>query len=108
VTFNDGGTAIHTAPLSGSGIALCIVTGLTAGSHTITAEYNGDVNFTGSTASLTGGPQVVNQATTTTTLVSSLNPSTYGQTVVFSATVASGGGTPGGLVTFKTAGRPSA
>ena len=32
--------------------------------------------------------QVVNQATTTTSVTSYLNPSTYGQTVTFTATVA--------------------
>lgn len=38
---------------------------------------------------------------TTTALTSSLNPSTYGQSVTFTATVTSGGGTPTGTVTFK-------
>jgi hypothetical protein len=38
---------------------------------------------------------------TSTQLVSSLNPSTYGAPVTFTATVASGTGTPAGSVTFK-------
>ena len=38
---------------------------------------------------------------TTTSVSSSLNPSTYGQLVTFTATVTSSGGTPPGAVTFK-------
>jgi len=42
----------------------------------------------------------VNQAATATTVTSSLNPSTFGQSVTFTATVSSAGGTPTGTVTF--------
>jgi Big-like domain-containing protein len=38
---------------------------------------------------------------TTTTLASSLNPSTFGQPVTFTATVKATSGTPTGTVTFK-------
>jgi hypothetical protein len=38
---------------------------------------------------------------TTTTVMSSVNPSTFGQSVTFTATVSSAGGTPTGTVTFK-------
>ena len=41
---------------------------------------------------------------TTTMLESSLNPSTFGQSVTFTATVTSGTGTPTGSVTFKDGG----
>ena len=40
-------------------------------------------------------------AATTTSLISSLNPSNAGQSVTFTATVSSGSGTPTGTVTFK-------
>ena len=45
----------------------------------------------------------MNKYATTTTVTSSLNPSTYGQTVVFTATVSSTAGAPpdGETVTFK-------
>ena len=43
----------------------------------------------------------VGRATTTTTLVSSLNPSVTGQAINFTATVVSGSGVPGGTVEFK-------
>jgi alpha-tubulin suppressor-like RCC1 family protein len=41
------------------------------------------------------------QSATTTTLSSSLNPSTFGQSVTLTATVTSAGGTPTGSVDFK-------
>jgi hypothetical protein len=48
--------------------------------------------------------QVVTQATTSVTLTSSLNPSTFGQSVTFRATVAPQfSGAPAGEVTFKNA-----
>ena len=71
------------------------------GNHTVTAVYGGDAHFTTSTApTLT---QVVNPDTTTTTLAASVNPSVFGQSVTFTATVAAvapGSGTPTGSVTF--------
>ena len=64
--------------------------------------YSGDTNDAGSTGMLT---QTVNQAavvTTTTTLASSVNPSTLGQPVTFTATVTPASGTtiPTGTVEF--------
>jgi len=71
---------------------------LGGGSHNITATYNGDAAHTGSTsAALT---QPINNAPTTTTVVSSANPTVTGQAVTFTATV-NGSGAPGGTVTFK-------
>src|SRR5207237_168180 len=53
----------------------------------------------GGTASLTNAFTINNPATTTT-LDSSLNPSTYGDSVTFTATVTSVSGTPTGTVSF--------
>src|SRR5205823_3985150 len=76
-------------------------TTLSAGSHSITATYNGDSTFVRNTSpALT---ETVNQASTRTTLTSSPNPSTSGQAVTFTAVVsavAPGAGTPTGTVTF--------
>src|SRR6185503_7389182 len=63
---------------------------------------SGDASFAASTSSALS--QVVNKANTSTTIASSLNPSTFGQSVTFTATVsvtAPGLGTPSGTVTFK-------
>ncbi len=49
----------------------------------------------------TGKLNVIGGATTTNTLGSSVNPSTYAQSVTFTATVTGTGGTPTGTVTFK-------
>jgi hypothetical protein len=100
VTFSDGGTPFGTATLSG-GRAGIATAALGAGSHSITASYSGDGNFTSAVSGVLG--QVVNKAPTTTSLTSSANPTTSGQAVTFTATVAAvapGSGTPTGTVTF--------
>jgi hypothetical protein len=72
----------------------------TVGSHEVAAEYTGDANFNPSTSNVV--TQVVDKADTTTTLSSSPNPSIFGQPVLFTATVSSLGGSPGGaLVVFR-------
>ncbi|KOG43119.1 vegetative cell wall protein, partial [Streptomyces decoyicus] len=80
------------------GVAKFIPGSLSAGSHPVTATYSGDANFTTSTG---GDTQTVNKAATSTTLTSSPDPSTFGQPVTFTATVAAvppGVGTPTGSV----------
>src|SRR2546425_2122413 len=84
-----------------AGVATFSTGALSVATHSITATYLGDGNFLTSTS--TAVSQVVNKASTTTTVASSLNPSTLGQSVTFTATVtanAPGAGTPSGTVTF--------
>jgi hypothetical protein len=103
VTFTDGTSIIGTAALDASGKAVLNSAGLSAGAHTITASYPGDNNFDpSSTAGAGSVSQVVNQSSTIVSLVSSVNPSVFGQAVLLSATVAasSGTGIPSGTVTF--------
>jgi PhoPQ-activated pathogenicity-related protein len=50
VTFLDNERVLGTAPLNGSGVATFTTSRLAPGSHTITASYGGDINFTGSTS----------------------------------------------------------
>jgi hypothetical protein len=72
---------------------------LAVGTHSITAAYGGDTNFSGSTSSALS--QTVNQAATSTALTSSPNPSIINQQVKFTATVTgANGGTPTGTITF--------
>ena len=94
VTVSDG-TNTCTATLPATS---CSLTSLTAGSKTIVATYAGDSNFL--TSASAGTPHTVNIGTTTTTLVSGTNPSTYGQSVTFTATVAPAP-TTGDIITFK-------
>ena len=53
VNFSDGSTMLGTGTLNSSGIATFSTTTLTVGSHTITAAFQANTNFTASTATLT-------------------------------------------------------
>jgi hypothetical protein len=102
VTFFDGSTALATVPLS-AGSATYSTSILSVASHSITFQFTpSDSNFVGSTSA--AFTQVVHQSYTSTALMSSLNPSTFGTSVTFTAVVtatAPGSGIPGGAVTFK-------
>jgi large repetitive protein len=103
VAFQDGGVAIAgcgAQVLTAGGTATCATSGLAAGSHPITAIYSGDGNFTTSTSPVL--TQTV-LSTTTTTVTSSANPSVFGQSVQYTATVA-GGPTVTGIITFRDGG----
>jgi hypothetical protein len=98
VTFKQGATVLGTGTLSGGTATLSIST-LGVGTKSVTAVYGGDSNFAASTSKAVS--QVVSKATTTTTLVSSLNPSKVGQSVTFTASVTPQfSGTVKGTVTF--------
>jgi hypothetical protein len=97
VVFADGTTTLGTVPLNTSGVAILTKSNLPAAALSVTATYKGD---TESATSSGGLSQVVNQAVTTTTLTSSRNPSTSGQSVKLTAIVASPTTTPTGTVTF--------
>jgi phospholipase C len=98
VTFKNGTTTLGTVSLTG-GVATLTTAALIAGTESITAVYKGSAAFSGSTSALLS--QVVDEGTSTVALTSSLNPSTFGQAVTFTATVSSLSGTPTGNVTFK-------
>jgi hypothetical protein len=103
VTFKDGATAIvcgagsvPTAPT-----ATCTTSALATGTHTITAVYAGGGAFYGSTSAAVS--QVVNKASSTTTLTASSASFRYGAPLTLTATVAvvaPGAGTPIGTVNF--------
>ena len=89
VDFTEGATILASGvALNASGQATFTTSTLTEGSHTITATYTGTTAFQPSSGSVT---QVVQRAATSTVLTSSVNPSTIGQAVTFTATVTSGG-----------------
>jgi len=116
-TFGDPDFSVNPTASSGLAVSLspsgnCTVSSTSpgtvhitgAGSCTITASQGGNANFNGAT----NVPQsfTIATAATTTTLTSSINPSDFGQSVTFTATVKSGAGTPvtEGSVTFKEGG----
>jgi Leucine-rich repeat (LRR) protein len=109
-TIPPGGSA----PLSGSGGVSCAwspATGLSdpascapTASPSSTTTYTltvTDASGCASTNNPTVTVTVASQTPTTTTLVSSLNPSAFGQPVTFTASVTAGSGTPAGTVTFR-------
>jgi Bacterial Ig-like domain (group 3)/FG-GAP-like repeat len=49
-TFFDGGTNLGNGSLNGTGVATFMTSSLAAGAHSITAQYGGDNNFSGSTS----------------------------------------------------------
>jgi Bacterial Ig-like domain (group 3) len=112
VTFAIDGQAQTPVALSvvgGVDEAQFVTSTLTVGQHAVTAAYSGETTLSPSSVSLP--TQTVNSASlqsTTTTLTSSLNPSTPGQQVTFTADVATSGvtGTPTGTVTFTVDGVP--
>jgi hypothetical protein len=98
VQFLDGATVLATPALNGSGAAVFSTSTLSVATHSITAVYGGDGTHSGSTSSAVS--QVVNKATSNTALSSDNNPSTFGESVTFTATVTGAGATPTGTVQF--------
>jgi hypothetical protein len=85
LSFLANGQPIASADLNSSGQASATVNTLGAGAYNITAAYNPSINYAGSSS--TRVVLVVNGAPTTISLASSLNPSSYGQSVTFTAGV---------------------
>jgi autotransporter-associated beta strand protein len=100
VTFLDGTNMLGTVTLN-SGSAAFTAPTLSAGTHTITAVYNGDADFTGGTSLAV--TQMVNPANTNLAVSPPTASANLGQTVTLTATVtavAPGAGNPTGTVAF--------
>jgi hypothetical protein len=105
VQFMDGASTLGSPAALSGGVATLTTSSLSAATHPITAVYSGDANNQGSTSNVVN--QVVQapaSTTTTTSLTSTLNPSTFGQSVTFAATVT--GSNPTGTVQFMDGGTP--
>ena len=99
VVFYDGTTVIGTQTVNDVGVATMTTSTLAVGQHPLSAVYNGDTYNVGST-SATVQESIVQRATTTA-LVSSVNPSIFGNSVTYTATVTvTGGGSATGTVTL--------
>ncbi len=100
VEFFNGATSIGTATLI-NGIATLQTSSLPVGANSVTATYQGDINFAASTSP--AATVTIGQASTTTSLTATPNPSPFGQPVTLTATVSPvspGGGTATGTVEF--------
>ena len=97
VTFRDGATEIGTGTTV-NGVATVTTSSLSAKTHAVRASYPGSAFSKASAGTIS---QVVEKYATSTAVASSLNPSTYGHAVTFTATVTSSGqDTPTGKVKF--------
>ncbi|WP_433974331.1 beta strand repeat-containing protein [Tunturiibacter lichenicola] len=94
VTFSNGSTPLGSAPIVG-GAATITVPSLPQGVDSITASTPGDANDNPAVSPPTA--VTVGKVATLVTLISSVNPSAYNQSVTFSASVHAGAT---GLITF--------
>ncbi|WP_243257923.1 Ig-like domain repeat protein [Rhizobium skierniewicense] len=99
VTFKNGTNTLDTGNIS-SNIATYTTATLTAGSHSITAEYGGDTNNAPATSAAIAVTVAVGQAAPTVVVSASDNNPDVGESVTFTATL-SNGSAPSGNVTFK-------
>jgi alpha-tubulin suppressor-like RCC1 family protein len=99
VNFLDGGTPIGTSTLGPTGQASMTTSGLTIGSHALTAQYSGDGICPSSTS--TAVTEVIQQGTSSTGLSANPPNPAFGQPVTLTAHVTCTAGTaPTGTVTF--------
>jgi large repetitive protein len=110
VKFHEGATDFGTVALTTGGgcpankacATSSSITSLSAGAHTITADYLGDATFSSSTITLS---QTVNQSNTTMSVSSNNNPSKVSESVKFTVNIISSNvgtvpGPPSGQVKF--------
>jgi sugar lactone lactonase YvrE len=103
VSFYDGSTLLGSGTLA-LGVAHYATSSLAVGSHSITAVYGGDGNFSALTSAVL--TEVLTETaptaiTTTTTLTASPDPLSDGQPATLAATVTPAPtGTPAGIISF--------
>jgi hypothetical protein len=102
LTFKDGTATLGTGAINSSGKSTMAINTLSVATHSITAVYSGDANFTGNTSpTLT---EAVNKGTVAVSITSSANPSKFGKSVTFTASVTPnlfGSYVPTGTIVFK-------
>src|ERR1051326_3209633 len=99
VSIFDGSTLLVTLTLQGDGYALYEIMNPSPGTHTITATYAGDMNFS---PAQTATPLVliIGKNPTQTTIATSASQVNFGQPVTVTVGVASSAGVPTGTVTL--------
>ena len=96
VTFLDGSTVLGIASVDATGRAFFSTSTLSAGSHSITAQFSGDGNYAASASA----PfiEVINKASSSVGISSSSAAANFGTAVTFTATVSPSSAS--GTVTF--------
>lgn len=102
VTFYSDGIAIASGSVNPDGTAAFSTNNLTAGTHAITASYEGNADYNASASPAM--TQTVNRINATTSLILGLTSSSYGQPFSISATVTGAGASPTGTVSFYDGG----
>jgi hypothetical protein len=102
VAFLDSGTVIGMVPLTTAGTAVLNTSSLIIGAHTIHASYSGDSNYVSQRATVS---EVIRYPPAVLTLSSSLNPESFGQSVIFTAKATATGPIPTGSVIFQDNGK---
>lgn len=85
VTFFSGTTNLGTGTVNTSGVATLLTTALHVGANSLTAQYSGVLGYNASTSSPFS--ETITTLSTTTALVSSMNPAPSGAAVILTATV---------------------
>ena len=101
VSFFDGGSFIGIGTIDATGVAAFVTGSLPVGTHSITATYAGDSNFTGSDNLSSPLSQTVNKSNTSGNLTRSTKDAK--QPLTLTAIIIPtppGGGFPSGSVTF--------
>ncbi len=100
VIFKNGSATLGSKTLNAGGVATLTTAKIPVGTDSLTATYNGDAsNAKSVSAAIT---QTVSQASLSMVLTSTPNPSKFGKSVKFTATLTSNGGLPSGQpVTFS-------
>ena len=100
LVFYDGTTAIGSAAIN-AGVATFSTTSLLPGTHSLTAQYVGTPPNPDASATSNIFSEVIQQATTSTTISSSAPTAPVGTTITFTSTVTNNIGTvPAGSVQF--------
>jgi sugar lactone lactonase YvrE len=106
VTIYDGTAAVGTVTLSAQGTAVFATSNLSIASHTLTAVYAGDAQYSPSTSAAL--QQTVSLATTALTIAAPTVPVNAGLTFSVTCGLTSNGVTPSGTVTLLDNGKPIA
>lgn len=97
--LHDGATILGQAALSSSGSAIFTLSSLAVGTHTLSATYAGDANYSPATSPSLGLSVALAQPTFT--LNGPTSAVNAGTTAAFNASIASNGVTPSGTLTFR-------
>jgi hypothetical protein len=98
VEFFNGATSLGVVTIDANGVATLTISTLPTGNNLITADYSGNGGYAAQTSAVY--THVVDARIAVLRIASSANPSFFGQTVTFTATISAGIGTPTGSVQF--------